>query len=119
MAEVALNYVELRAYQNRLAIAKANLDSQSETVQITQWRYQAGLASASDVEQAIANREQTRASIPDLEISQYAAENRLAVLAGRQPGACVTNCRLSGRRPPCLAASLPAFPLKSSVTARI
>lgn len=87
VAEVALNYVELRAYQNRLAIAKANLDSQSETVQITQWRYQAGLASASDVEQAIANREQTRASIPDLEISQYAAENRLAVLAGRQPGA--------------------------------
>jgi len=87
LAEVAQNYVELRAYQHRLAIARDNLASQSETVQITEWRNQAGLVASSDVEQARTSREQTRASIPDLGIGLAAAENRLAVLLGRNPGA--------------------------------
>lgn len=87
LAEVAQNYVELRAYQHRLAIARDNLASQTETVQITEWRNQAGLVASSDVEQARTSREQTRASIPDLEIGLAAAENRLAVLLGRNPGA--------------------------------
>jgi outer membrane protein, multidrug efflux system len=87
VAEVALNYVELRGYQSRLAIAAENLSSQGETLQIVEWRNQAGLASSVDVEQARANYEQTRASIPDLEIGLYQTENRLAVLLGRHPGA--------------------------------
>lgn len=87
VAEVAQNYVELRAYQQRLRIARDNLSSQSETVQITEWRNQAGLASSSDVEQARTSRAQTRASIPDLDIGRAAAENRLAVLLGKNPGA--------------------------------
>ncbi len=87
VAEVVENYAELRSYQQRLAIAQDNLVSQEETLQITEWRYQAGLASASDVEQARTIREQTRAGIPDLEISLVEAENRLAVLTGQMPGA--------------------------------
>lgn len=86
IAEVARNYIELRSYQRRLTIAKDNLASQSETAQITEWRYQAGLANASDVEQAKTSREQTRAGIPDLEVGLRTAENRLAVLLGRNPG---------------------------------
>ncbi len=86
VAEVARNYIELRSYQRRLTIAKDNLASQSETAQITEWRYQAGLANASDVEQANTSREQTRAGIPDLEVGLRTAENRLAVLLGRNPG---------------------------------
>lgn len=87
VAEVAQNYVELRSYQRRLQIARDNLASQSETLQITDWRYQAGLTDGSDVEQARTNREQTRAGIPDLEVGLTAAGHRLAVLLGRQPGA--------------------------------
>ena len=86
VAEVALNYVELRGYQRRLAIAAENLASQGETLQIVQWRNQAGLASSVDVEQARANYEQTRATMPDLEVGAYQAENRLAVLLGHHPG---------------------------------
>lgn len=86
VAEVARNYVELRSYQRRLAIAKDNLASQSETAQITAWRYQAGLANASEMEQAKTGREQTRAGIPDSEVGLRTAENRLAVLLGRNPG---------------------------------
>lgn len=105
LAEVAQNYVELRSYQRRLAIARDNLASQDETLQIAEWRYQAGLASSADVEQARASREQTRATIPDLDVGRAAAENRLAVLLGRQPGAL--RAQLAGQRPfPALPATV-------------
>lgn len=86
-AEVALNYVEVRAFQARLAIARSSLESQAETFQLTDWRAQAGLVGALDVEQARAQLEQTRAQIPALEASLAQAGHRLAVLLGRAPGA--------------------------------
>ncbi len=87
VAEVAQNYIELRVAQQRLAIARRNLESQSATARLVAWRAEAGLASAADVEQAKTSREQTRATLPDFEISLAAAENRLTTLLGRQPGA--------------------------------
>ena len=47
-AEVALAYISLRSSQAREAIAQRNLASQQETLQITQWRVQAGLATHSN-----------------------------------------------------------------------
>ena len=66
LAEVALNYVDLRSLQTRLSVAEASLKAQKETYDITRWRRQAGLTTQLDVEQA---------------------KNRLAVLIGRHPGA--------------------------------
>ncbi|MEP7156657.1 MAG: TolC family protein, partial [Betaproteobacteria bacterium] len=66
-AEVALDYIAMRAGQVRLAIAGENLASQTETLQITQWRRQAGLVTALEVEQARAQTEQTRAQLPALQ----------------------------------------------------
>lgn len=85
-AEVALEYVTLRTYQQRLAIARDNTASQAETLQITDWKRQAGLATTLDVEQARTNLEQSRASIPSLETGRAEAEHRLAVLSGQPPG---------------------------------
>jgi NodT family efflux transporter outer membrane factor (OMF) lipoprotein len=86
-AEVALNYVEARSLQARLAIARNNVASQSETLQLTEWRAQAGLVTSLDVEQSRTNLEQTRAKIPTLSTGLAEAENRLAILLGRVPGA--------------------------------
>jgi len=36
-AEVAANYVELRGYQGRLKIARENLATQTETLELTSW----------------------------------------------------------------------------------
>jgi NodT family efflux transporter outer membrane factor (OMF) lipoprotein len=85
-AEVALNYVTLRASQRRLEVARANVASQAETLQIAQWREMAGLVTTLDVEQARTNLEQSRASIPGLETIRAEAEHRLAILTGRTPG---------------------------------
>jgi len=86
-AEVARNYVELRSTQARITIARANLASQSETLDLTRWRVEAGLANSVDFEQANTNVEQTRAAIPVLETSRAEAEHRLAVLLGLSPAA--------------------------------
>ncbi|MBW1858757.1 MAG: efflux transporter outer membrane subunit [Deltaproteobacteria bacterium] len=85
-AEVALNYVEVRSFQTRLSVAKANLDAQTETYNITRWRYQAGLTTQLDVEQAKYSLEQTRAAIPSLQTGLVQAKNRLSVLLGHPPG---------------------------------
>ena len=85
-AEVALNYIHLRTAQRRLGIARDNVASQGDTLQITEWRAQAGLVTMLDVEQARTNLEQSRASIPSLENSRAEAENHLALLTGRAAG---------------------------------
>ncbi|MFN3493437.1 MAG: efflux transporter outer membrane subunit [Hydrogenophaga sp.] len=85
-AEVAVTYIELRSLQNRLAIAGRNLALQTETLQITRWRVQAGLASSLDLEQAKAASEQTAAQLPTLQTGAAQALSALAVLTGQAPG---------------------------------
>ncbi len=85
-AEVALNYVDARLAQRQLAIARANLAAQDETLQIVQWRVQAGLVGALDLEQARQLRAQTAATVPLREQALSSALNRLSVLTGSAPG---------------------------------
>jgi outer membrane protein TolC len=59
-AEVALNYVELRTYQARIAAAQASLEAQTQTYQLTDWLSQAGLSDELAVQQARYNLENTR-----------------------------------------------------------
>jgi NodT family efflux transporter outer membrane factor (OMF) lipoprotein len=86
LAEVATNYVDVRTYQARLAVAEANLKSQEETHQLTVWLYQAGLSDDLAVQQARYNLENTRSNIPTLRTGLEEAMNRIAVLLGEQPG---------------------------------
>jgi len=114
-SEVALNYVEVRTRQILLGIARDNLASQSETLQLTEWRAQAGLVSSQDVEQARSNREQTRAQIPLLETSLAEAEHALDILLGRTPG--TLHARLAAPRelpvlPDQIAVGIPADTLR-------
>lgn len=84
-AEVALAYLQLRGYQAQLAIAQTNLASQQETLQITQWRAQAGLVTSLEVEQAQTAAAQTAAQIPSLLTSLAQTRHSLAVLTGQRP----------------------------------
>jgi NodT family efflux transporter outer membrane factor (OMF) lipoprotein len=107
LAEMALNYVDVRTYQDRLTVAETNLESQSETYQLTQWRYQAGLSDELAVQQARYNVENTRSQIPVLRTGLEAALNRVAVLLGEQPGK--VHAELEQREP------IPVPPLKVAV----
>jgi outer membrane protein, multidrug efflux system len=98
-AEVALSYTDLRSYQSRLAIAKANLARQVETLSLTTWRAQAGLATELEVEQSKTTVEQTRAQLPTYETGVAQAEHALAVLCGQPPVALQEQLAVAGRIP--------------------
>ena len=68
LAEVAMNYVQLRGFQREAAIARENLQSQRESLDLTRARVQAGLGTDLDVAQAQSQVATTEATIPTLEI---------------------------------------------------
>ncbi|MXO65745.1 efflux transporter outer membrane subunit [Altericroceibacterium endophyticum] len=86
-AEMARNYVILRGQQAQLANARASFEIQQDNYEIATFRVQAGLVSSLDSEQARIQRSQTAANIIDLEAAIAQTTARLAVLAGREPGA--------------------------------
>ncbi len=85
-AEVALNYVEMRTYQARLATAAENLKEQEGMVDLIRQRFEAALSDALTLEQSRYNAENTRSQIPLLRSGLEASQNRLSVLMGKEPG---------------------------------
>lgn len=115
VAEAALAYIALRGAQARLAIAEHNLASQLETLQITQWRLQAGLVSSLEVEQAVSAAELTRAQLPALQTLIGQTGHSLAVLTGQPPAALAAVLAVPGPVPRAgdeLALSIPAETLR-------
>lgn len=120
-AEVASGLIELRGLQTRLDIAQRNLATQSETLQITRWRVQAGLASSLDLEQAVAAHAQTQSQIPALQTSLTQSMNALAVLTGQAPGALRESLSKASpipQPPAAIALSLPAETLRQRADVR-
>lgn len=111
-AEVALAYITLRSNEARLAIARSNLASQQETLQITQWRVQAGLATSLESEQARAAAEQTRAQTLALDTAAQQSRHQLALLTGRTVDALVLAPGALPQAPADLALAFPAETLR-------
>jgi NodT family efflux transporter outer membrane factor (OMF) lipoprotein len=87
LAEVALNYIDVRSLQARLRFAASNVVTQRGTLQLTTDRLQAQLVPELDVRQAELNLASTESVIPSLRIGLTQAINRLGVLLGERPSA--------------------------------
>lgn len=87
VGDVGNNYLNLRGFQQQLAIARKNLAAQRHTAEITRKRYEAGFVSALDTANANAQAATTEAQIPTLESSARAAIFSLGLLLGREPAA--------------------------------
>lgn len=87
LGDVARNYIELRANQRLIAITRENLHAQQETLQLTQIRRQAGLASMLEETQAQALAATTAAQLPNYEALVKQSIHALSVLLGKEPGA--------------------------------
>ncbi|GAB5476113.1 MAG: efflux transporter outer membrane subunit [Maribacter sp.] len=85
-AEVARSYIELRGAQYQLDIAKRNLEGQQETYDLTVRLSDAGTSNRLDVSRALAQLENTRATIPPLKARIEAFKNSISVLIGEVPG---------------------------------
>jgi multidrug efflux system outer membrane protein len=86
-AEVALNYINLRAFQQQIAITRKNLAAQKHSAQLTRQRFEGGFVSGLDVANADAQSATTGAQIPLLESSAQQAIYSLSVLLGAPPAA--------------------------------
>ena len=82
IADVASTYVEIRAFEERIALAHKNVDLQRGSERIAQAQLAAGVVTDLDVQEARANLTQTQARIPLLEIGRRQTQNRLCVLLG-------------------------------------
>ena len=84
-AEVALNYAQLRGYQQQIVIAQKNLKAMQDTALITRQKANAGFDCALDIANADANVATTEAQIPVFETSAKQSIYALSVLLGRPP----------------------------------
>ena len=111
LAEVARNYIEVRGYQQRYAIATDNIKAQTEAVGIARARLEAGLTSELDVQQATALLATTRALLPALDTATRQGMHQLGVLLGQPPGALRAELAVSVPvpvTPPVVPVGLPA-----------
>jgi NodT family efflux transporter outer membrane factor (OMF) lipoprotein len=85
-AEVARNYIVIRTFEKRLAIAEQNIKLQKDSLRIAEVRFDNGAVSELDVTQARSLLKDTQASVPRLASGLRQAQNALAILLGVLPG---------------------------------
>ncbi len=85
LAEVATNYVQARAFQQRLQLVQHNAELQKGALDIAEERFKKGVAAETDVQQARSNLAQTQSLIPPLVAGLRQANNQLCILLGFPP----------------------------------
>jgi NodT family efflux transporter outer membrane factor (OMF) lipoprotein len=85
LADVATNYVQFRVAQQRIRIAHDNVRIQEGVLALANDRFKVGTATRLDVEQARTVLEQTRSTIPALQIVMGQANDTLCILLGIPP----------------------------------
>ncbi len=84
-AEVATAYIQTRVAQERIALAKQNIELQQDTLELAEFRFQEGQTTKLDVTQAKQILASTQALVPQQEIALRESQNALCVLLGVPP----------------------------------
>jgi NodT family efflux transporter outer membrane factor (OMF) lipoprotein len=79
---LAVTYIQLRGLDLQTQLLRTTLDDFNQTLQLTQVRFKGGLATDSDVAQAEAQLEGTRAQLIDIGVQRAQFEHAIAVLVG-------------------------------------
>lgn len=82
-AELASDYFELRGLDAEKQLLDSTVQSYEKALELTQTRYQGGVATAVDVAQAQTQLETTRAENTDVAVNRAAFEHAIAVLVGK------------------------------------
>ncbi len=110
-AEVARTYTLIRTLEERISLARENVDIQSESLRIATVRYENGAVTALDVQQATSLLRSTQALIPQLIGQRRQATHALSILLGLPPqdlGALLTKKAAIPVAPPTVAVGIPA-----------
>jgi NodT family efflux transporter outer membrane factor (OMF) lipoprotein len=104
-ANVANFYITIRTVERRLNIARRNVETQRESLEIAKARFEGGTTSQRDVDQAKTILTGTEATIPPLRIQLRQATDALCVLLGMPPN--LLTSQLQGK-----PAEIPAPPAR-------
>jgi len=107
VAEVGLDYTDLRGIQRQIEIARNNLQAQQRSAELTRQRNAIGFVSRLDVVNAEALVASTASQIPVLEAAERQTIYALSVLLGMEPGALLEE--LSRQAP--IPAAPPVVPI--------
>ena len=107
VSDVARAYLDLRAFQGRLAVARQSIDAARKNLDVVQNRAKQGITNDLDVTLAQRELATFEAAVPPIQADIDAAEYIIAVLLGRYPREVVDE--LSRARP------IPAFPARIAV----
>jgi NodT family efflux transporter outer membrane factor (OMF) lipoprotein len=107
-AELALDYFALRGLDAQKQLLDSTVVSYQKALDLTQTRYQGGLASAVDVAQARTQLETTRAQAIDVEVARAQFEHATAVLVGKPPAQFDLPPLPLTAPPPAIPAALPS-----------
>ena len=105
---VATAYVTLVDLDRQLEIAKSTADARAEYFRIFKLRFEGGVVSEVELNQARSDYELALASIPPLEKQIGQQENALSVLLGRNPGPILRGRTLDKLALPQVPAGLPS-----------
>lgn len=108
-AEVAREYFELRAVQEQLRLARADLAAAEEYLELVQARADGGVASDLDAARQRALLAGLTARLPELLEQEARTINQLSLLLGERPGAL--HAELDGRADRSVARGLPDLSL--------
>ncbi len=84
--DVGRSYILLRTLEERLVVAKKNVNTQERSLEIAQVRFKSGLTTELDVQQAKSLLYNTQSTIPLLNTLIRRTRNAISILIGRAPG---------------------------------
>ena len=107
-AELAADYFALRGLDSERQLLDAAVTAYEQALQLTQNRFQGGIASAADVAQAETQLETTRAEAVDVDSERVLVEHAIAVLIGASASAFGIPAAPLAGTPPDIPAGIPS-----------
>jgi NodT family efflux transporter outer membrane factor (OMF) lipoprotein len=107
-AELALDYFQLRGLDAQIQLLTSTVDAFQKALELTQSRFNGGLASGVDVAQAQTQLETARAQLIDQGVQRAAFEHAIAVLIGQPPATFALAPLPLDTPPPAIPPGLPS-----------
>lgn len=107
-ADVATNYFAIRTADAQIDVQRRTIQSYAENLKLTNSRFQGGISTQLDVEQAEATLASAQAQLATLQQQRAQLEHALAVLLGEPPAALSVRFHPLGHGLPVIPAGLPS-----------
>jgi multidrug efflux system outer membrane protein len=108
VSAVANGYIQLRALDRQLEIARSTSQSLGEAARLQELRFREGAVPESDYRQAESQYQTAAAQVPELERQVARQENFISVLLGRNPGPIPRGREIEALLFPAVPDALPA-----------